>query len=180
MALGARAGDIFRMIVGEGLTLSMSGLALGLVGAWWLGRTGASLLVGVTASNPVTFTTVSLLLTTIAMTACYFPARRAMAVDPMVALRDWPESMVAGRAAEGRASGPPALGGERAAGRAAWCLDWRVRGFACWAASVRDVRTRPPESYRNRRGRRSIMLLEKAGEEYPEQHMLNPWPMGHS
>ena len=87
MALGAQAGDIFRMIVGEGLTLSLMGLALGLVGAWWLGRAGSSLLYGVTATDPVTFTSVSLLLTAVAVTACYFPARRAMKVDPIVALR---------------------------------------------------------------------------------------------
>ena len=82
MAIGAQAGDIFRMIIGEGLTLSLTGLALGLVGAWWLGRAGSSLLFGVTASDPLTFTTVSLLLTAVATAACYFPARRAMKVDP--------------------------------------------------------------------------------------------------
>jgi putative ABC transport system permease protein len=87
MAIGAQAGDIFRMIIGEGLTLSLTGVALGLVGAWWLGRAGSSLLVGVTASDPLTFTTVSLLLTAVAVAACYFPARRAMKVDPTLALR---------------------------------------------------------------------------------------------
>ena len=87
LALGAEAGHIFRMIVGEGLTLSLTGVALGLVGAWWLGRAGSSLLFGVTASDPWTFTTVSLLLTAVAVAACYFPARRAMNVDPIVALR---------------------------------------------------------------------------------------------
>jgi putative ABC transport system permease protein len=87
MAIGARAGDIFRMIMGEGLTLSLTGVALGLVGAWWLGRAGSSLLFGVTASDPLTFTTVSLLLTAVAIAACYFPARRAMRVDPILALR---------------------------------------------------------------------------------------------
>ncbi len=87
MALGADAGHIFRTIIGEGLTLSLTGVALGLVGAWWLGRAGSSLLSGVTASDPLTFTTVSLLLTAVATAACYFPARRAMAVDPIVALR---------------------------------------------------------------------------------------------
>ena len=87
MAIGAQAGDIFRMIIGEGLTLSLTGVALGLVGAWWLGRAGSSLLFGVTASDPLTFTTVSLLLTAVAIAACYFPARRAMRVDPIVALR---------------------------------------------------------------------------------------------
>ena len=87
MAIGAQAGDIFRMIIGEGLTLSLTGVALGLVGAWWLGRAGSSLLFGVTASDPLTFTTVSLLLTAVAIAACYFPARRAMRVDPLLALR---------------------------------------------------------------------------------------------
>ncbi len=87
MAIGAQAGDIFRMIIGEGLTLSLTGVALGLVGAWWLGRAGSSLLSGVTASDPLTFAAVSLLLTAVALAACYFPARRAMRVDPIVALR---------------------------------------------------------------------------------------------
>jgi len=87
MALGGEAGHIFRMIVGEGLTLSLTGGALGLVGAWWLGRAGSSLLSGVTASDPLTFMTVSLLLTAVAIAACYFPARRAMKVDPIVTLR---------------------------------------------------------------------------------------------
>ena len=87
MAIGAGAGDIFRMVIGEGLRLSLIGVALGLVGALWLGRTGASLLFGVTASDPLTFAAVSVLLTAVAVTACYFPARRAMKVDPIRALR---------------------------------------------------------------------------------------------
>ena len=87
IAVGAQAGDIFRMIIGEGLMLSVTGVALGLVGALWLGRAASSLLFGVTASDPLTFTTVSLLLTAVAIAACYFPARRAMRVDPLLALR---------------------------------------------------------------------------------------------
>jgi predicted permease len=87
MAIGAQAGDIFRMIIREGLTLSLTGVAIGLVAAWWLGRASSSLLFGVTASDPLTFTTVSLLLTAVAIAACYFPARRATRVDPMLALR---------------------------------------------------------------------------------------------
>jgi ABC-type antimicrobial peptide transport system permease subunit len=87
MAIGAQAGDIFRMMIGEGLRLSLTGLALGLVGAWWLGRAVSSLLFGVTATDPLTFATVSLLLSAVATAACYFPARRAMRVDPIVALR---------------------------------------------------------------------------------------------
>ena len=87
MAVGARSGDIFRLIIGEGLTLSLMGLALGLVGAWLLGRAGSSLLFGVSGGDPLTFTAVSLLLTAVAIGACYLPARRATALDPVVALR---------------------------------------------------------------------------------------------
>jgi putative ABC transport system permease protein len=87
IAVGARSGDIVRMIIGEGLTLSLTGAAIGLVGAWWLGAAASSLLVGVTSSDPATFTAVSLLLTAVAVAACYFPARRALTVDPIVALR---------------------------------------------------------------------------------------------
>ncbi len=87
MAVGAQPGDIFRMIMREELNLSVTGLVLGLVGALWLGQAGSSLLFGVTATDPVTFITVSLLLTVVASAACYFPARRAMRVDPIVALR---------------------------------------------------------------------------------------------
>jgi len=87
MAIGAQAGDIFRMIVGEGLQLSLTGLAIGIVGALLVGRAGSSLLFGVTATDPLTFATVALLLTAVATAACYFPARRAMKIEPVVALR---------------------------------------------------------------------------------------------
>jgi predicted permease len=87
MAVGAQPGEIFRMIIGEGLKLSLAGLVVGLLGALWLGQAGSSLLFGVTATDPVTFITVSVLLTTVAAAACYFPARRAMKVEPMLALR---------------------------------------------------------------------------------------------
>jgi ABC-type antimicrobial peptide transport system permease subunit len=87
IAIGAQAGDIFRMIVGEGLALSVTGLVLGIIGAWWLGRTVSNLLFGVTAGDPLTFLTVSALLMAVAAAACYFPARRAMKVDPVAALR---------------------------------------------------------------------------------------------
>ena len=75
------------MVIGEGLRLSLIGLVLGLVGGLWLGRAGSSLLFGVTATDPLTFITVSVLLTAVATAACYFPARRAMRVEPAVALR---------------------------------------------------------------------------------------------
>jgi predicted permease len=87
LAVGAQTGDVFRMIIREGLTLSLTGLVLGLMGALWLGRVGSSLLFGVTASDPLTFIAVSLLLTAVATAACYFPARRAMKIEPIVALR---------------------------------------------------------------------------------------------
>jgi putative ABC transport system permease protein len=87
IAVGAQASDIFRMVIGEGLTLTLIGLALGLTGAWWLGQAASSLLFGVTAHDPLTLTTVSALLTAVAIAACYVPARRAMTVDPVVALR---------------------------------------------------------------------------------------------
>src|SRR5437667_5650933 len=87
MAVGAQAGDVFRMIIREGLKLSLTGLVLGLLGALWLGQAGSSLLFGVTATDPLTFITVSLLLTAVATAACYFPARRALKVEPIAALR---------------------------------------------------------------------------------------------
>jgi predicted permease len=87
MAVGARAGAIFRMIIGEGLKLSLTGLAIGIVGALLLGRVGSTLLFGTTATDPLTFVTVSALLIAAATAACYFPARRAMKVEPIVALR---------------------------------------------------------------------------------------------
>src|SRR6185436_4672982 len=73
VAVGAQAGAIFRMILGEGLRLIMTGLALGLVGALWLGGAASSLLFGVTANDPLTFVTVSALLMAVATAACYFP-----------------------------------------------------------------------------------------------------------
>lgn len=87
MAVGAQAGKIFRMILGEGLQLSLTGLALGLVGALWLGKASSSLLFGVTPTDPLTFITVSVLLIAVGVAACCFPARRAMKVEPIVALR---------------------------------------------------------------------------------------------
>lgn len=87
MAIGAEAGEIFRMVLAEGLKLSFAGLAAGTAGALWLGRAGSSLLYGVGPADPFTFLAVSLLLIAVAVAACYFPARRAMKIEPIMALR---------------------------------------------------------------------------------------------
>ena len=87
MAVGAQAGEIFRMILGEGLKLSLTGLMVGLLGAVWMGQAASSLLLGVTPTDPLTFVLVSLLLIGVAIAACWFPARRAMKIEPIVALR---------------------------------------------------------------------------------------------
>src|SRR5262249_53511365 len=87
MAVGAEAAEIFRMILGEGLKLSLTGLVLGLVGALWLGQAGSGLLFGVTPTDPLTFIAVSLLLIVVSVAACCFPARRAMKIEPILALR---------------------------------------------------------------------------------------------
>jgi putative ABC transport system permease protein len=87
IAVGAQRSDIFRMILREGLTLSIIGLALGLVGAVWLGRLLSGLVFGITVADPVTFVAVSALLTAVAAAACYMPARRAGRINPIVALK---------------------------------------------------------------------------------------------
>jgi putative ABC transport system permease protein len=87
MALGARPRDVFRLVLGRGLALSLSGLALGLGAAWALTRLLTSTLYQVDAADPVVFLIVVLILTAIALLACILPARRAARVDPMIALR---------------------------------------------------------------------------------------------
>jgi putative ABC transport system permease protein len=86
-ALGATRRDILRMVVGEGLLLTLIGVAAGLIAALSLTRLLASLLYGVRPRDPFTFIMLSLLLICVALLACCIPARRATRVDPLVALR---------------------------------------------------------------------------------------------
>ncbi len=87
MALGATRNDVARLILGQGFKLMVIGVGLGLAGALAAARALQSLLSGVSATDALTFTVVTLLLTGVALVACWIPARRATKVDPMVALR---------------------------------------------------------------------------------------------
>ncbi len=87
MALGATSRDVLRMVIGEGFKLTVAGLALGLAAAFALSRLIASQLFGVTATDPLTYGGVAMLLGVVALIACYLPARRAVKVDPLQALR---------------------------------------------------------------------------------------------
>ncbi|MGC1619446.1 MAG: ABC transporter permease [Candidatus Acidiferrum sp.] len=87
VALGAKRTDVLRLVLGTGMKMAAIGVAIGIAAAFGLTRLMASLLFGVSATDPLTFSAVAILLMGVALAACYIPARRAMRVDPMVALR---------------------------------------------------------------------------------------------
>ncbi|MGZ8846894.1 MAG: ABC transporter permease [Pyrinomonadaceae bacterium] len=87
MAIGAQPRDVFRMILGQGMLLTIIGMAAGLLGAFGLTRLMATMLFGIKPTDPVTFGGVALLLTAVALVACYIPGRRATKVDPVNSLR---------------------------------------------------------------------------------------------
>jgi putative ABC transport system permease protein len=87
MAIGARPRDVFRMVIGHGMMLTLIGVAFGLVGAFGLTRLMATMLFGVEPTDPATFAVIAILLTMVALLACYLPSRRATKVDPVISLR---------------------------------------------------------------------------------------------
>jgi putative ABC transport system permease protein len=87
LALGAQLSDVLKLVLSYGLKLTIIGAAIGLIGAYLATRAITSVLYGVSATDPLTFVVVSVLLVGVALIACYVPSRRATRVDPLIALR---------------------------------------------------------------------------------------------
>src|SRR5208282_4166786 len=87
VALGADSGDVLRLVIGQGLRLTLLGVVLGWLGVLGVSRLLSGLLYGIAGDDPVTFAGVAAVFVAVALAACYVPARRAMRVDPLVALR---------------------------------------------------------------------------------------------
>ena len=87
VAIGAQSRDVFRMVIRQGMLLAMIGVAFGLAGAFALTRFMTTMLFGVAPNDPATFVGIALLLTGVALVACYIPGRRATKVNPLEALR---------------------------------------------------------------------------------------------
>jgi predicted permease len=87
MALGAQRGDVLRLVLGQGARMALIGVGIGLIASVWLTKLISTMLFGVSSTDPLAFGAAAVMLTLVALAACYIPARRAMRVDPIIALR---------------------------------------------------------------------------------------------